>query len=332
MTPRVSIIIPCFNEEKTILDLIEAIHRQTFNQDELEIIIADALSIDDTREKIGTYQKSHPDSKITLIENEKRTIPAGLNRALKIAKGEYVIRLDAHSVPADDYIERCVADLDAGKGDNVGGIWEIRPGGEGWIAKSIASAASHPLGAGDARYRFSSKAGLVDTVPFGAFRKSIFERVGEFDETLKTNEDYELNARIRQAGGKIWFDPQIHSVYFSRQNLKLLAQQYWRYGFWKWKMLRRYPSTLRWRQALPPIFVLSLVILLIFSIFFWQPGILLALELLFYLALLVTTSIQIALKKKDASYCLGFPLAISTMHFFWGAAFLWSMVKSTFGK
>jgi succinoglycan biosynthesis protein ExoA len=330
MVPRVSVIVPCFNEEKTIIKLIEAIHDQCFDQANLEIIIADGLSTDSTREKINTYQKEHPLYPITLIDNNQKTIPAGLNCALKAARGEYIIRLDAHSVPAKDYIERCVANLEMGKGDNVGGVWEIRPGGEGWFAESIAVAASHPLGAGDARYRFSSKEGFVDTVPFGAFRKSLIKQVGEFDETLKSNEDYEFNARIRQKGGKIWFDPQIRSIYFSRQNLRQLAQQYWRYGYWKFKMLQHYPSTLRWRQAVPPLFILSLIFLSVAALLCEQAVLALGFELIVYLSILLTVGIRIAVEKRDARLSIGFPLAIATMHFFWGTAILWSMVKSIF--
>ena len=127
------------------------------------------------------------------------------------------------------------------------------------MAQSIAAAASHPLGVGDALYRHASKASQVDTVPFGAFKRELLALVGFFDESLLTNEDYEFNTRIRKSGGTIWLDPAIRSVYFARPTLAALARQYSRYGFWKWRMLRRYPETLRWRQGLPPLFVLSLL-------------------------------------------------------------------------
>jgi hypothetical protein len=178
-------------------------------------------------------------------------------------------------MPYPDYIERSVADLQAGFGENVGGTWEIQPGAQTWVAQSIAAAASHPLGVGDALYRHTDRAAHVDTVPFGAFKRELLALIGFFDESLLTNEDYEFNARIRRSGGKIWLDPSIRSVYFARPTLAKLARQYTRYGFWKWRMLRRYPETLRWRQALPPLFVFSLIggaVLAIFPVHFQVPA------------------------------------------------------------
>ena len=134
-----------------------------------------------------------------MVDNPKKNIPSGLNCGLKAAVGEYIVRLDAHSVPQVDYVERCISDLRAELGDNVGGVWQIEPGGPGWVAHSISAAAAHPFGVGDARYRYTTQAGLVDTVPFGAYRRDLIDQIGYFDETLLTNEDYEFNTRIRQA-------------------------------------------------------------------------------------------------------------------------------------
>ena len=155
-----------------------------------------------------------------------------------------------------------------GKGENVGGKWEILAGANTWIARGIAIAAAHPLGVGDARYRISGQAGPVDTVPFGCYYRSLFDRIGFFDETLLTNEDYEFNARIRQNNGIVWFDPEIICQYFARSTLKELSSQYWRYGFWKAKMVKRYPATIKPRQALPPLFVASIIGLLVIGIFY----------------------------------------------------------------
>ncbi len=257
--------------------------RQTFPIEDVEVVIADGRSTDGTREKVTAFQGAHPELSICLVDNPKRNIPAGLNAALAAARGQYIIRLDAHSMPIPEYVERCVTGLQAGLGENVGGVWEIKPRGKGLIQRAMAIAAAHPLGVGDARYRYAAQAGYVDTVPFGAFRREVFDRFGTFDEGLLTNEDYEFNARLRQAGGRIWLDPAIRSTYFVRPNLAALAKQYWRYGFWKWQMLRRYPKTLRWRQALPPLFVLSLAALLLLSIFFPAARVLLAGLLLVYI-------------------------------------------------
>jgi succinoglycan biosynthesis protein ExoA len=322
----VSIIVPCFNEEKTIRLLLDALHAQTYSHSAMEVIIADGMSSDSTREQVSAFQDEFPDLRVRVIDNPQRTIPAALNRAIESAQGEVIVRLDAHSVPRPDYVARCVAALDAGQGDNVGGVWEIRPQGKSWQARSIAAAAAHPLGVGDAHYRYTASPRLVDTVPFGAFRRTLFERIGSFDESLLTNEDYEFNVRLRQSGGKVWLDPAIRSVYFARPTLGELARQYWRYGYWKARMLRRYPGTIRWRQALPPTFVLSLIVLSLGALWFPIAAWIFMIELASYAFVLLLFGMQMGLKKKDISLILGVPLAIASMHLTWGSAFLWSLI------
>ncbi len=320
--PTVSIIIPCLNEEKTIRILLDAILAQTYPTAEMEVIIADGLSEDDTRAEIFSFKEENPNLDVRVMDSPERKIPVGLNLAINAARGEIIIRLDAHSAPAPDYVEKCVEALDAGLGDNVGGVWDIRPGAEGWVAASIAAAAAHPLGVGDALYRHATQAQIVDTVPFGAFRRELVERIGLFDESLLANEDYEFNTRIRKSGGRIWLDPAIQSIYFARPTFSKLAKQYFNYGYWKWKMLRRYPDTLRWRQFLPPVFVLSILGLLVFGFFSPLFSFLLGLELLVYFLILFLA----ALKKKT----FGLPFAIALMHISWGTGLLWSAIGSLF--
>jgi len=322
----VSIIVPCYNEQETIRLLLEAIYAQTYPRQDLEVIVADGMSTDRTRQEIAAFQSSHPALPVRVVENPQRIIPAGLNVAVRAAQGEYIVRLDAHSTPAPDYVARCIAALQTGAGDNVGGVWEIQPGGADWRANSIATAASHPLGVGDARYRLGGSAQAVDTVPFGAFRRSLVDRVGWFDETLLTNEDYEFNARIRRAGGTVWMDPSIRSAYRARSSYLELARQYWRYGYWKARMLRRYPETFRWRQ-LAGVFVLSFAVLALLAIWFPWAGWLLALEVGVYLLGLFLAGAQVALRRREAALLVGVPLAIATMHFAWGSGFIWSMIK-----
>lgn len=331
MPPLVSVIVPCYNEQATVRKLLEAIYNQSYPRDRLEVVIADGLSTDGTHTEIAAFQSAYPDLRVQVVDNPKRIIPAGLNRAVMAARGEFILRLDAHSMPYPDYVSRCVEALISGLGDNIGGVWEICPGGENWQAQAIAVAAAHPLGVGDARYRLGGHPQEVDTVPFGAFRRSLVDQIGLFDETLLTNEDYEFNVRLRQAGGRIWLDPAIQTTYIARQTFSALARQYWRYGYWKARMLRRYPDTFRWRQ-IAGVFVLSFLILGLLG--FWYPLAwwLLGMEAGLYFLVLVIASLQVAYQRRDPVLLFSVPLAIAIMHFAWGTAFLWSLASSFLAK
>ena len=315
-------IIPCRNEEKTIHFVLDAIHGQTYPRELLQVVIADGFSEDRTREKIADFKTSHPDLDVLVVDNPQRIIPAGLNAAIRASGGSILVRMDAHSIPNPDYVALCVDALERNVAQNVGGVWDIQPGTDTWIARSIAAAAGNPLAVGDAQYRFTDKEAYVDTVPYGSYKRDLFDHIGLFDETLLANEDYELNTRIIQNGGKIWLDPKIRCTYYARSNLRALSKQYHGYGFWKLQMLKRYPETLRWRQALPPIFLLGLLVTFLVGIF-WKPAmVLFAAVLGLYFLILLAVGINIAIKKRDILMMIGIPLAILTMHFSWGAGFL----------
>ena len=330
--PKVSVIVPCYNEQTTIRLLLEALRGQTFPRAEMEVVIADGMSQDGTRAEIAAFQRDFPDLEVRVVDNTRQTIPSGLNRAIEASRGGIIVRSDAHSKPYPDYVANSVRALEEGRGENVGGVWEILPGAQTWIAESIAVAAAHPLGVGDALYRHAKRAAYVDTVPFGSFRRELVEQIGPFNESLLTNEDYEFNTRVREAGGRIWLDPSIRSVYFARSTLSELMRQYRRYGFWKWKMLRRYPHTLRWRQALPPLFVLSLLGLALFSLFFPWARLALAGELLLYFSIMILAGLHSAVRQRIPRLALGLPLAIPAMHIAWGGGLLWSILESSMKK
>ena len=322
MPAEVSVIVPCYNEARTIGALLSSIQAQTFGSARIEVILSDGGSTDGTREVIARAAATAAPLTVKLVDNPDRSIPAALNRAIAAAGGGMVVRLDAHAVPAPDYIARCVQVLADTAAANVGGVWDIRPGAEGWVARSIAVAVAHWLGAGDAGYRAGARAGPVDTVPFGAFDRRWLQRVGAFNEDLLTNEDYEYNYRIRQAGGQIWLDPSIRCVYFARPTLPALARQYWRYGYWKAHMLSRFPRSLRWRQAIPPLFVAALVGLLVASAFWPTAAVGLAALLTVYLAVLFGAAILQSARGRDISLTIGLPAAWSTVHLCWGTGLL----------
>jgi succinoglycan biosynthesis protein ExoA len=261
------------------------------------------------------------------VDNPIRIIPVGLNLAIRAAHGEFIIRLDAHCIPYPDYVRRCIHSLKAGMGANVGGRWDIQPGRSTWIARSIAFAAAHPFGVGGARYRIGGQAQSVETVPFGAFNRSLVDEIGFFNEELLTNEDYEFNARIREKGLVVWFDPQIRSIYYTRSSYPSLARQYWRYGFWKARMLKQYPSTIQWRQLIPPLFIVSLVFFLLLSPFNTIGLFVLMIELGLYLLVISIAGFQATIYARDWKMFPGVVIAIVLMHFAWGISFLWSLLK-----
>jgi cellulose synthase/poly-beta-1,6-N-acetylglucosamine synthase-like glycosyltransferase len=280
------------------------------------------MSTDGTRDIVDDFRRDHPELRLRLIDNPERSIPSALNRAIAASRGEIVVRLDAHAVPAPDYLDRCLAALKATNAANVGGRWLIEPGGEGWMARSIAAAVGDPLGSGDARYRTGGRAGPVDTVPFGAFPRAWLERAGGYDESLLTNEDYELNWRLRRMGGTVWFDPEIRCVYYARPDLTSLIRQYSRYGFWKAQMVRRHPDSLRWRQVVPAASVVGWVVLAAAALVYRPAGWLLLAGVVLYGALLAWRGIVLAVRQRRWTHLLGVPVALATIHLTWGAGFL----------
>lgn len=323
----VTVIIPCYNEEHTIQILLDAIRNQDYPKEKMEVVIADAFSEDNTRQKICEFSDLHEDLLVRVVDNPRRTIPAAVNTAVENAQGEFIVRMDAHSAPNREYIRQSVELLKSGKAQNVGGIWEIKPGSDSCMAKAIARAAAHPLGAGDASYRTKGQSGYVDTVPFGAFRRDFFIKLGKFNEEMLSNEDYEFNTRVRQSGGKIWMDTRIQSQYYARKTLSELSRQYWRYGFWKFKMLKKYPDSIRWRQAIPPVFVLFLVLFGIMSFISSFAFIILIAVSGVYFSALLSAGIFESVKNKNACFNL-MVFALITMHFSWGGGFLMSIFKN----
>jgi len=324
--PQVSIVIPCRNEAASIRQALEGLLAQSIGPASMEVILADGMSTDDTRGIVADFSAEHPELPLRLIDNPARTIPSGLNQAIAASRGEVIIRLDAHAVPMPDYIERCLAVLGETNAANVGGRWEIHPSRSGPVGRAIAEAGSHPLGAGDARYRTGGRAGPVETVPFGAFPRGWLERVGGYDETLLTNEDYELNLRLRLAGGTVWFDPSIRSTYFARPTFAALCRQYLRYGTWKARMLRRHPGSLRWRQMVAPLFVALTGALALLSIWFPLGRTLLALQWSAYVVALALSGIERAIRRRDPHLVWGLPAALLVIHMTWGGGFWWGLL------
>ena len=320
--PEISIIIPCYNEERFIAGVLQRLVQQSSNA-RYEIVIVDGRSTDATRQAIENFAAENNNLSLRVIDNPARNIPTALNLGIGAARGELIVRMDAHSAPSINYVARCAELLREQKATIVGMPWHIKPGNDSLTARAIALAVSHPLGAGDAKYRFSGTASqFVDTVPFGAFHRSLWEELGGFNEALLANEDYDFNYRTRKNGGKVLLDNQAHSDYFARSSLGELAKQYFRYGLWKARMVKLHPTSIKLRQLIPPLFVLSLPLLAAVSFFFPLIGWLLLAMVSFYLVVVVAGSLQLALREGDLKLALCLPFVFVVIHFCWGAGFL----------
>jgi succinoglycan biosynthesis protein ExoA len=263
------------------------------------------------------------------LDNPSRAIPAALNLGIEAARGEIIVRMDAHSIPSDNYVRRSVELLNETGAAVVGMPWRISPGAESLTARAISLAVAHPFGIGDAKYRLGGLEGtqVVDTVPFGVFRKSLWRELGGFNEKLLANEDYDFHYRARHRGGRILLDTAGHSQYFARATIVELAAQYARYGRWKARMLKLHPRSVRVRQLVAPAFVSSIIILSAAGVW-WRPAWwMLAAVLAAYCALALFFALKLARKGGDLRLMPAVSLAFLVVHCVWGGSFLLGLIR-----
>ena len=236
--PLVSVIVPVRNEATTIRGCLEAILAQDYPPGRLEIIVADGQSDDGTREIALELAQSH--SRLAVIDNPARTAAVGLNLAIPRARGEIIARIDAHTTLAPDYLSQCIEMLRRTGADNVGGPARTAPvSGSTW-AGAIAAAYHSPFSTGGARFHDPGHEGPADTVPYGCWPKSTFEKFGLFDPELVRNQDDEHNLRIVRGGGLVYQSPSIRSWYQPRSSLGALFAQYSQYGYWKVRVIQKH--------------------------------------------------------------------------------------------
>ena len=314
--PGISVILPVLNEEEHLEESVSAILAQDY-AGEFEIILALGPSKDLTNQIAARLSDENP--KIILVTNPTCQTAAGLNLALHRSTREIVVRVDAHAEIPQNYLHLAVEILADSGAVNVGGVM----GAEGvtLFESAVAAAMRSPFGVGGSRFHTGGKAGYVDTVYLGAFWRQAVVDAGGFDERFIRAQDWELNYRLRENGGKIYFDPRLHVTYRPRPNLRRLAKQYFEYGRWRRVIARKYPETINYRYLAPPLALIGTALSLIAGALFYTS---LYLPAATYITFIAITPLFIS---KNLAHYPVLIFILPTMHFSWGFGFLTSPRK-----
>lgn len=326
--PFVSVVIPCRNEERFITACLDSVAATDYPRDQLEVLVVDGVSEDRTREIAEEYRRWHPC--VRVLSNPRKITPAALNIGITAARGDVIIRMDAHSEFPTNFISTCVELLARTGADVVGGPIVTRPGADTLIARTIALVTSHPFGVGNSRFRTSTREGHVDTAPFCAYRREVFDRVGLFDERLARNQDNELSSRITERGGRIYFSLALTAYYYNQATMAGLLRQALRTGLWNVRTVTINRAAFRWRHFVPLAFVLALTSLgalaLVVSGLAWPVGVMLGL----YALLALGSTIHIALNA-GVVYLALVPFVFFVYHVSYGAGTLGGILRTWFG-
>lgn len=314
--PFVSVIIPARNAESALPSTLDSVLSQEYSGD-FEVVVADGSDSDATADLIRERY-----SGVRLVDNPDGSTPSALNRAIEVSGGDVIVRCDTHSVLPSGYIQRAVETLLRTGASNVGG--QQFAVGETYFERAVALAQTTPLGVGDARYRLGGGAeGPADTVYLGVFRRDMLDSVGGYDTDLMRNQDYELNWRLQQNGGIVWFDPELVVRYRPRRSLGALAVQYFDYGRWKSVMLRRDCGSMRPRHFASPLLVLGLIVSAILGVAgVGMPWLPFGLPII-YLTALLLGMVTVGVHRRDTAALL-LPIVFATMHISWGIGFFLS--------
>lgn len=308
--PSISVILPVLNEEAHLEDAVHSILSQDY-QGKIEVILAVGPSHDRTLEIAQSI--SRRDSRVVLVDNPSGRTAAGLNLALNKSQSPVVVRVDGHAQIPNDYLRLIVEILNKTGAVNVGGV--MAAVGTTSFERAVAGAMRSPLGVGASRFHTGGEAGVVDTVYLGAFRREALVAIGGFDERFTRAQDWELNFRLREKGGIVYFDPRLHVTYRPRSTVRALAKQYFEYGRWRRVVSRRHSGTINYRYLAPPFALVGFSLSVIAGFFLPILFIPAAIYLLFVLA----ASVRIASSIREYFLLLA---VIPTMHFAWGAGFI----------
>ena len=332
---KASIIIPVLNEENFIEECIDSVVSNTDDIEKMEVIIIDGGSEDNTVEIVKNISSKYKNLK--LLHNPKKITPISLNLAIKESSGEFIVRLDAHALYSKNYVNKCVQLLENSEENigNVGGFIKTKPSKSTIFSKAVSLCLSSIFGVGKSKFRISKpkKREFVDTVPFGCFRRSLFDEIGMFNEEEPRNEDLEFNQRILKADKKIILDPEIHSTYFSRSTLHKLFLQQFDNGKIVTNKFRGRESFHKLRHYVPLVFFSYLLSIPFFSLivnFFNSELHFLSFYLIggfLYLILNVSFSFFIAMKNRDILLFPSLIFVFFVIHFSYGLGSFFGIFK-----
>ena len=311
--PPVSVILTVVNEAAHLEESITAVLNSHYSG-AIEIAISVGPSRDSTREIADSLAQRDP--RIKVIDNPSGRTPDGLNSAIAATKNEIIMRVDGHSSIGPDYIREAVRTLRETGAVNVGGIMAAE--GITPFQRAVARAMRSPIGVGASRFHTGGSAGSVDTVYLGVFKRSALIGVGGYDSRFTRAQDWELNYRLREKGGVIWFNPNLTVTYRPRSTFRSLAKQYFEYGRWRAAVTRYHKGTANFRYLAPPINVF----LQAFSILlgtFWAP--VFFIPILTYLGAILIAALVIG---KSWAERIRLPIVLIIMHFSWGIGFITS--------
>lgn len=324
--PFVSVIMPIRNEYAFIEKAIASVLDNNYPAERMEVLVVDGMSNDGTRKIVEEVVGR--DKRVKLLDNPAKIVPTAMNIGIQAARGEYVIRLDSHSAFSSDYISKCIEVAERTGAANVGGYIRTLPGAETRVAKSIAAASSSKFGVGNSAFRLTGPEQEADTVPFGTFRKELFEEIGGYDERLVRNQDIELNSRIRKAGGRIVISPEIQLSYYNRSTYTGLWQQAFNNGLWNPYTIWLLGSGLRLRHFVPMSFVLGLLVLSTGSMFWWPARWILLGYSLLYLSAASYFSVVRARETKALAFLI--LLSFVVLHIAYGLGSVWGIITIPF--
>lgn len=323
--PFVSIIMPVRNEEDFIEESLGAVLAQDYLRHRMEVFVVDGMSTDSTARIVQRLIAQHPDRSITLLSNPGRIVATGLNLALTLARGSVLVRIDGHCRIQRDYVSRCVAHLREDGVDGVGG--PITTVGATLVGQAISAAMSSPFGVGGSPFRtIKDRRLLVDTIAFPAYTRRAVEMAGAFDEELVRNQDDEYNYRLRGLGARLLLAPDVRSEYHSRTSLRSLWRQYFQYGYYKVRVMRKHFRQMNWRHFVPAAFVLVLLAGALLSPLNALARTLWLLVLASYLFAAAAASVWTA-ARAGWRLLLPLPLAFAILHVSYGVGFLTGLVR-----